>query len=110
MLRPSVVLLDLALVLALGALGVLGAWLLRRRSTLSVKNLYLAAGLTGLALVLSVAVRAWSAVLVLAPTCAPALAGASSGRRWRLADLGAGEAVGRGGRSNRQLATSEVAR
>src|SRR5450755_2365086 len=91
MLRPSVVLLDLALVLALGALGVLGAWLLRRRSTLSVKNLYLAAGLAGLALVVSVAVRAWSAVLVLAPTCAPALAGASSGRRWRLVDLGAGE-------------------
>src|SRR5450755_3461567 len=74
MLRPSVVLLDLALVLALGGLGVLGAWLLRRRSTLSVKNLYLAAGLTGLALVLSVAVRAWSAAMVLAPTCAPARA------------------------------------
>jgi hypothetical protein len=91
MLHPSVVLLDLALVIALGALGLLGAWLLRRRTTLSVKNLYLAAGLTGLALVVSVAVRAWSAVLVLAPIAAPALAGASSGRRWRLADLGAGE-------------------
>jgi TraM recognition site of TraD and TraG/Type IV secretion-system coupling protein DNA-binding domain len=91
MLRPSVVLLDLALVIALGGLGMLGAWLLRRRTTVSVKNLYLAAGVTGLALVLSVAVRAWSAVLVLAPICAPVLAGASSGRRWRLADLGAGE-------------------
>ena len=91
MLRPSVVLVDLALVIALGGLGMLGAWLLRRRTTVSVKNLYLAAGLTGLALVVSVAVRAWSAVLVLAPIAAPALAGASSGRRWRLADLGAGE-------------------
>src|SRR5450631_4949220 len=91
MLRPPVVLLDLALVIALGALGALGAWLLRRRTTLSVKNLYLAAALAGLALVVSLAARAWSAVLVLAPVAAPALAGALSGRRWRLADLGAGE-------------------
>jgi hypothetical protein len=91
MLRPTIVVLDVALVIVLGALGVLGAWLLRRWSTLSVKNLYGAAALMGFALALSVAVRAWSALLVLAPTCAPALAGASSGRRWRLADLGAGE-------------------
>ena len=91
MLLPTVVLLDLALVIALGALGVLGAWLLRRRSTLSVKNLYLAAALTGLAFGVSLAARAWPAVLVLAPIAAPALAGALSGRRWRLADLGAGE-------------------
>jgi TraM recognition site of TraD and TraG/Type IV secretion-system coupling protein DNA-binding domain len=91
MLRPTVVLPDIALVIALGALGVLGAWLLRRRSTLSVKNVYVAAALTGLAFVVSVAARAWSAVLVLAPIAAPALAGAMSGRRWRLADLGAGE-------------------
>src|SRR5450755_814854 len=84
MVRLTVVVLDLALVIALGALGVLGAWLLRRRSTLSVKNLYLAAALLGLAFGVSVAVRAWSAVLVLAPTCALAFAGAMSGRRWRL--------------------------
>ena len=91
MLRPTVVLLDLALVIALGALGALGAWLLRRRSTLSVKNLYLAAALTGLAFAVSLAARAWPVVLVLAPIAAPMLAGALSGRRWRLADLGAGE-------------------
>jgi len=91
MLRPTVVLLDIALVIALGAFGALGAWLLRRRTTLSVKNLYVAAALTGLALGVSLAARAWSALLVLAPIAAPALAGALSGRRWRLADLGAGE-------------------
>jgi len=91
MVRLTVVVLDLALVIALGALGVLGAWLLRRRSTLSVKNLYLAAALLGLAFGVSVAVRAWSAVLVLAPIGALACAGAMSGRRWRLVDLGAGE-------------------
>ena len=56
-----------------------------------MKNLYLAAALIGSAFAVSVAVRAWPAVLVLAPACAPALAGALSGRRWRLADLGAGE-------------------
>jgi hypothetical protein len=91
MFSPTFLLLDLALVIVLGALGTLGAWLLRRRSTVSVKNLYLAAALLVLAFGVSVAARAWSAVLVLAPVCAPALAGAVSGRRWRLADLGAGE-------------------
>ncbi len=91
MLRPTVVLLDIALVIALGALGAFVAWLVRRRTTLSVKNLYVAAALTGLALGISLAARAWSAVLVLSPIAAPALAAALSGRRWRLADLGAGE-------------------
>ena len=91
MLSPAFVLLDLAIVLALGVLGMLGAWLLRRHSTLSVKNLYVVAVLVGVALAVSVAARAWSAVLVLAPLGAPALSGAASGRRWRLADLGAGE-------------------
>ena len=90
-LRPTVVLVDIALVIALGALGALAAWLLRRRSTLSVKNLYLTAALIGSAFGLSVALRACAAVLVLAPICALVLAGALSGRRWRLADLGAGE-------------------
>jgi hypothetical protein len=85
------VLFDLALVIAFGALGMLGAWLLRRRSTLSVKNLYLAAVVMGLAFGVSVAARAWSVALVLAPVCAAALTGAACGRRWRLADLGAGE-------------------
>ena len=74
MLSPAFVLLDLAIVLALGVLGMLGAWLLRRHSTLSVKNLYVVAVLVGSALAVSVAARAWSAVLVLAPLGAPALA------------------------------------
>ena len=91
MMRLNVVLVDTALVIALGALGVLGTKLLRRHSTLSVKNVYLAAAVIGLAFVASVAARAWSAVLVLAPVASAALAGAASGRRWRLADLGAGE-------------------
>jgi hypothetical protein len=40
MLRPQVVVLDLALSLVLGCSGVGGAWLLRRRSSLSIRNLY----------------------------------------------------------------------
>jgi hypothetical protein len=40
MLRPQVVVLDLALSLLLGCSGVGGAWLLRRRSSLSIRNLY----------------------------------------------------------------------
>ena len=39
MLRPQIVVLDLALSLLLGCSGVGGAWLLRRRSSLSIRNL-----------------------------------------------------------------------
>ncbi|MDQ2894082.1 MAG: TraG/TraD/VirD4 family protein [Actinomycetota bacterium] len=91
MFRLHVVFVDIVLVIVLGVLGVLGARLLRRRSTLSVKNVYLAAAVIGLAFVVGVAVRAWTAVLGLAPVASAAVSGAASGRRWRLADLGAGE-------------------
>jgi hypothetical protein len=94
-LSPRVVVADVALVLALGVFGILGAWVMRRRSTLSVQNLYLLAGAGVLMLGGAIALRSWDAVLVLAPACAPALAGAFVGRRWRLTDLGAGEELRR---------------
>lgn len=40
---------------------------------------------------MAIAARAWTAALVLIPVLAPALAGASAGRRWRIADLSACE-------------------
>jgi hypothetical protein len=75
----------------LAAAGAAGAWLLRARTTLSVKNLYLAGA--GMAAVCAVAVAArwWQALLVLAPVAAAPVSGALVGRRWRLSDLGAGE-------------------
>jgi hypothetical protein len=91
MLRPQVVVLDLALSLVLGCSGVGGAWLLRRRSSLSIRNLYPLAVLAIAAVATAVATGWWPAVIVLVPVSAPVLAGAGVGWRWRSADLGAGE-------------------
>jgi hypothetical protein len=89
--RPQVIVGDLAAVLALGGIGVVGAWLLRRRTTLAVKNLYLAAAAAITAAAAAAATRLWTALIVLVPIGSPFLAGAIAGRRWRLTDLGAGE-------------------
>ena len=91
MLRPQVVVADLALSLLLACGGLVGVWLLRRRTSLSVRNLYPIAGLAIVAIALAVASGWWAAVIVLVPVSAPVLAGAGVGWRWRSADLGAGE-------------------
>jgi hypothetical protein len=91
MLRPQVVAVSLALSLVVGCGGVGGVWLLRRRSSLSVRNVYPLATLAILLLAVAVAFGWWPAVIVLAPVSAPMLAGATVGWRWRTADLGAGE-------------------
>jgi hypothetical protein len=90
-LSPTVLVPDTGLTLVLGGAGVLIAWLMRRRTTLSVKNLYLLAGLMVAVTIAAVAAQWWLAVLALVPASAPAMAGAAAGRRWRLSDLGAGE-------------------
>ena len=91
MLHVRVVLLDLALTLCLVAVGVGGAWLMRRRSTLSIRNVYPPAFAVAAAMVVCVVVRAWGMLIVLLPLAAPFIAAAAVGRRWRLVDLGAGE-------------------
>ena len=85
------VLIDLGAAALLAVVGVAGAWLLRRRSSLSARNLYPPALLAAAALTIAVAARQWIAVAILAPAGAPWLAAAVAGRRWRLVDLGAGE-------------------
>jgi hypothetical protein len=94
-LRPVVVVIDATLVISLGALGGLGAWLLRRATTLSVKNLHLLAAVATAGLTVAIALGSWTAVIVVAPLAAPAVSGAMMGRRWRLQDLGAGEELRR---------------
>jgi len=86
-----VILVDIAAVLTLGAAGIAGAWLMRRRTTLAVKNLYLAAVIAVSAAAAAAAARWWAGVVVLVAGCSPLLAGAIAARRWRLTDLGAGE-------------------
>ncbi len=73
------------------ALGAGGAWLLRRRTTLSARNLYLLGAGTSLLCGLAVLARWWDVLLVFAPLAAGPATGALLGRRLRLADLGAGE-------------------
>jgi len=85
------VIVDLAGILACGALGALCAWIMRRYSTLSVRNAYPPAAVGAGALAVGVAFRAWPVVLIAGPACSFALSAALCGRRWRLADLGAGE-------------------
>jgi hypothetical protein len=73
------------------AIGAGGAWLLRGHTTLSVRNLYLLGGATSLLCGLAILAHRWDTLLLLAPLSAGPTAGVLFGRRWRLADLGAGE-------------------
>ena len=91
MLSPRLVLFDLALTFCLAGAGVIAAWLIRRRSSLSARNFYPPAGLAALLAAVCIATQQWVALMVVAPIGAPWIAGALLGRRWRLVDLGAGE-------------------
>ena len=85
------VLVDVAAVIIAGTLGPLCAWMVRRYSTLSVRNAYPPAVVSAGTLALAVWLKAWSLVIVTAPVTSFCLSAALCGRRWRLADLGAGE-------------------
>ncbi|MGH3263818.1 MAG: type IV secretory system conjugative DNA transfer family protein [Trebonia sp.] len=84
-------LIDLSAILAMGALGLLCAWAMRRYSTLSARNLYGPAAAGALGLAVTLLTHAWTTALILAPPCALIACAAVHGRRLRLADLGAGE-------------------
>jgi hypothetical protein len=85
------VLFDLGLSLVLALAGIGGAWLMRRVSTLSVRNLYPPAAIALAVIAVGVALRAWTPLMVIVPFGSPWIAAAAAGRRWRLVDLGAGE-------------------
>jgi len=89
--QPELIVLDLAATLILGVAGVAGAWWLRRRTTLSVRNLYPVAGVGCFVLLVALAFRVWPAVMILLLVTAPWVAGAVTGSRRRSSDLGAGE-------------------
>lgn len=82
---------DVCATLGLGALGVICAWVMRRYSTLSARNLYGLATAAAAALAAALATHAWTLAMFLTPACAFAVCAAVYGRRQRLADLGAGE-------------------
>jgi hypothetical protein len=83
--------IDLTAIIVLAGGGVLGAWWLRRSTNVSIRNLYLPTSLLSAGTVAVLAVGMWWVAAVLAPLTAPLLAASLTGRRWRLADLGAGE-------------------
>jgi hypothetical protein len=83
--------IEMAAVLILGGGGILGAWWLRRSTTLSIRNVYpLAAGLVALALA-ALLTQHWVLAAVVVPLSTCCVTAAASGRRSRLSDLGAGE-------------------
>jgi hypothetical protein len=91
MIRPEFVAIDLLVTLTLAGSGVLGAWWLRRRTTLSTRNLYPPAAIGSMLLAASLALHAWALGLIALPLTASWLAGSVVGARWRTGDLGAGE-------------------
>jgi len=88
---PVIALTVAGAVLVSVALGAFAAWAMRHYSTLSARNFYLPAAVAALALAFVLALRAWSAVTILAPISSFTVSAAAYGRRHRLADLGAGE-------------------
>ncbi len=91
MLEPRYVIAALALAMLVGLGGIAGVWLLRRRSTLSARNLYLPAVLGASVLAVLLAAHWWDPALVALPLVSPWVAGAVVGAKWRSRDLGAGE-------------------
>jgi hypothetical protein len=73
--------------LAAGLAGIGLAWWLRRRTTISIRNLYPPATVAPILDVLALQRREWLVLVPLVPLTSFALAAAAVGRRWRLSDL-----------------------
>jgi len=78
-----------------GAIGAGVAWWIRRRTTLSIRNLYLLALLFAALFGAAAALQLLAALVVLGPLLVFAASASLVGRRWRLSDLGAGEELRR---------------
>ena len=84
MLHPETVVADLALTMLLGFAGAVGAWVLRRRTTLSARNLYPPAAAGALSLAGAIGLSAWNVALVLLPLVSPWVAGAVVGAQMAI--------------------------
>jgi hypothetical protein len=92
-----------ALALAAAAAGVLLAWWLRRHTTVSIRNVYLAAATVLVADGVALYLRAGVALSAMVALTSCTLVAAAVGRRWRLSDLGAGEELRTHERARRWL-------
>jgi len=86
-----------------GLIGAGVAWWIRRRTTLSIRNLYLLALLFAALFAGAVALDVLAALIVIGPLLVFAASASLIGRRWRLSDLGAGEELRRYEQSRRWL-------
>ena len=91
MLEPQIVAGDLGLTLLCALGGTAGAWLLRRRTVLSARNLYPPAVAGAVALMGLAYLHAWSLALIVLPVVSLSISAAIAGAKWRSGDLGAGE-------------------
>ena len=80
-----------AVAIAAAAAGVLLAWWLRRYTTVSIRNVYLAAAIAVTVDFVALYERAPVVLQLMLPVSSCLLAASGVGRRWRLSDLGAGE-------------------
>ena len=92
-----------ALAAVAAAAGVLLAWWLRRHTTISIRNVYLAAALALAVDAAALYARAAVVLPAMVPVTSCAIAAAAVGRRWRLSDLGAGEELRTHERARRWL-------
>jgi hypothetical protein len=91
-----------AVAVAAAAAGVLLAWWLRH-TTISIRNVYLAAAIASAVDAAALYARAAIVLPVMVPVTSCAIAAAAVGRRWRLSDLGAGEELRTHERARRWL-------
>ena len=77
--------------IAAAVAGVLLAWWLRRRTMISIRNVYLATAAAGVLDLLAVKMHLTIALAATVPLTGLTIAASAAGRRWRLSDLGAGE-------------------
>jgi TraM recognition site of TraD and TraG len=85
------------------AAGVLLAWWLRRHTTVSIRNVYVAAAIALAVDAAALYARAAIVLPAMVPVTSCAIAAAAVGRRWRLSDLGAGEELRTHERARRWL-------
>lgn len=93
---PSVAMsIGVGLSFVTGLFGAGVAWWMRRRTSLSIRNLYIVAIVLAVLFGVAMALQLLPALLVLGPLLVFAASASLTGRRWRLSDLGAGEELRR---------------
>ena len=95
--------LYLTVIVVAGGAGALLAWWMRRYTTVSIRNVCLAATVAAAIDAWALQAHATYELIVMGPVTSFLLAASAVGRRWRLSDLGAGEELRAHERARRWL-------